>query len=729
MEPPDVTVAYAHSANAAGFRHRLVDHLRSVAQLARSFAEPWGGGEAAYYLGLWHDLGKFHPDWQRYLLNSEAADGNLVRGPDHKGAGARLAEQHLGLAALVIQGHHGGLASPADYRSWMAGLDWVALREALDLARQSIRDVEPESKIPLPQFSFDRLQSETYLRVLFSTLVDADYLDTESHFWPERTAARHSNVSLDSLLRKLEEHVSGLMNGKTGPVAEVRREVFEACVRAAQGPTGVYRLAAPTGSGKTLASMAFALNHAVRHGLQRVIVAVPFISITEQTAQVFRCVFEGEVDAGQVVLEHHSGVAQDLDDETFRPRHAWSRLAAENWDAPVVVTTTVQLFESLFADRPSRCRKVHRLARSVIIVDEAQSLPVFLLRPILDAVRRLCELFGTTVLLSTATQPAFHAIREFSDVPSTDIIPDPALLFHRLRRVEYRWLLASAVSWEKVAAILRGQNQGLAVVNTKKDALALLDALQDPRALHLSTLLCGAHRRNVIEDVKQRLRDGSPCRVVSTQVIEAGVDLDFPFVMRALGPLDSIIQAAGRCNREGRLDAGQVVVFRPEEGGTPAGAYRVGIGITGAILASGGADPDDPALATEYFRQLFVTIDTDRERIQPLREAFNFREIARRFRMIDDETYPVVVTSYGTPEERGWVRSLLSNIQSGQENSRLLVRALQPFVVSLRQREADRLRSQGLVRDVAPGLGEWLGEYDPVRGLVTSGYDVEALVV
>lgn len=383
----------------------------------------------------------------------------------------------------------------------------------------------------------------------------------------------------------------------------------------------------------------------------------------------------------------------------------------------------------LFSNLPSRCRKLHGLARSVIIIDEAQALPPHLLRPILDALRQLCEHYGTTVVISTATQPAFEVIREFADVPATDIIPNAAQLFQDLKRVEYDWHIDASMSWKEAAQILSNHQQTLAVLNTKKDALALLDALDDAKALHLSTLLCGAHRRDTIADVKRRLAAGEPCRLVSTQVVEAGVDLDFALVMRALGPLDAVIQAAGRCNREGTLDTGKVVVFRPADGGSPLGAYRTGIGITGALLGRSSADPHDPALVTEYFKRLFQSIDTDRERIQAMRRALNYPEVARRFRMIDDDTEPVAITAYGTDEERRRVRRLLERLREGAPESRALLRALQPYLVSLRRREAERHRSSGLISEVTPGLGEWLGDYDGVRGLVARDLDPDALVV
>lgn len=658
--------AYAHSANEAGKRHLLTDHLQAVASLAAGFTRNLGAEELGYYLGLWHDLGKFHARFQEYLLSCET-DGNTIRrGPDHKGAGAVLAEEHSGLGALLIQGHHGGMHDPADFKAWLGERgDSSDVQETLRLAASAIPDLTPSDRIDLPtEMTASRRSAEMFFRLVFSALVDADYLDTEAHFRADKSSLRGSSVSLPELLPRLESHIRDLSEGKSGAVADVRRSVYESCLAAAKEPPGVFRLAAPTGSGKTLAAMAFALQHAAARGQERVVVAVPFISITEQTADVYRRVFENS-RRSNVVLEHHSGAHSEDHGEDFHSSQVRRRLAAENWDAPIIVTTTVQLFESLFHNRPSRCRKLHRLANSIIIVDEAQALPPHLLRTILDGIRELTEHYGTTVVVSTATQPAFEVIQEFKDVPAVDILPDAPALFDALRRVDYEWHVDPAWTWQEATSQLAAERQGLAVLNTKKDAIALLDALGDNKALHLSTLLCGAHRRAVIAEVKRRLESGEPCRLVTTQVVEAGVDLDFPFVMRAIGPLDSVIQAAGRCNREGRLQRGRVVVFRPADGGVPPGAYRTGTDVTGSLFRRGGLDPNDPQISSEYFRLLFTSVETDRERIQPLREALNYPKVAEKFRMIKDETESVVITRYGTDEDRRRVRRWLDRIEEG----------------------------------------------------------------
>jgi CRISPR-associated endonuclease/helicase Cas3 len=712
-------MAIAHTPNWAGQHHDLVLHLRAVAELAADFGAAFGARDAAYLLGLWHDIGKFHPVFQAYLRACAAYPGQRGRGPDHKGAGAWLAQQHLGLGALVVQAHHGGLRAPTDFQIWLnerAKDD--ALGQALALARAAIPDLEPTAPVHLPPHADrDPVAAELLLRMLLSALVDADRLDTEAHFQPERALGRRTAVTLAELWERFARDQQRITGQHGDTVNRVRHAVYEACLAAAEKPPGLFRLAVPTGGGKTRSAMAFALRHALRHDLRRVVVAVPFISITEQTAEVYRGIFESYGDGQPVVLEHHSAVEQREDDEDgFLPARVWTRQAAENWDAPIVVTTTVQLFESLFADGASRCRKLHRLARSVIILDEAQALPAHLLTPILDVVRQLCEHYGATVVLSTATPPAFETIPVFRSLPTTEIVPDAERHFAALERVRYEWYTDRTLTWDEVADHAREERQALAVLNTKRDALALLDALDDPGALHLSTLLCGAHRREVIATERRRLAAGERCLLISTQVVEAGVDLDFPLVLRALGPLDAIIQAAGRCNREGRLDRGRVVVFRPADAGLPPGAYRTATDVTRALLGRGDLDLDRADVPREYFRQLFAVVQTDRENVQACRARLDYPEVARRFRMIEP-TVSVVVTDYGSDEERAQVREMLDRLRRGTPHARALLRRLQPYLVGIRAHEAARYERQGLITPVLAGLGEWHGGYDRTRGL------------
>lgn len=719
----------AHSQNSDGVRHSLATHLLAVAKLASQFAAPLAAGQLAYYLGLWHDLGKFSLDFQRYLAACESGQPISITGPDHKAAGALLAEKHLGLLALSIQGHHGGLRSPQEFKTWLREKQATELAKVLETARAAMPGLEPaDSVLALPTHAqSDSRAAEMFIRLVFSALVDADFLDTESHFQGYPEPARGAHVPIAELWDRFQINQRGLTGRQNDLVSVMRHQIYEACLRAASEPPGLFRLTVPTGGGKTRSGLAFALKHAIEHQKERVIAVVPYISITEQTAAVYRELLELPTDRSPVVLEHHSGSTQTLQEESPEDREMWIRLASENWDASVVVTTGVQFFESLFSNSPSRCRKLHRLANSVIIIDEAQTLPPGLLAPALDALRELCLNYGASVVLSTATQPAFESIPPFRDIPAREIVPNPGQFFSALKRVNYEWLIHSPVSWADVAEIMHREEQALAILNTKGDALALLDALEDENAFHLSTLLCGAHRHAVIGEIKRRLAARENCRLVSTQVVEAGVDFDFPLVLRALGPLDGLIQAAGRCNREGLLARGKVLIFEPEDAHLPAGAYRTAAGVTRAILGQGGVNLDDPSVIRQYFAMLYASVETDRDSIQSVRASFDYPEVARRFTLIGENTATVVVTSYGSTQARQRLRDLVRQLRRGSAHGRSIMRLLQPYLVNLPARTAEDCRRQGTAVPIQAGLDEWVGEYDPVRGLVLR--EIQPLIV
>lgn len=717
------TQLYAHTPPPGSHEwHPLTDHLIAVAEQARSFADAFKAGDLAYWLGLWHDLGKCHPRFQAYLQACHANPGQPQQKIDHKAAGSSIAMRLLGPLALIIQGHHGGLRSPTDFKIWFnAKAQDPAVAQAIQIARNMLADIEPSAPLTLPATTDDPVTAELFIRMLFSALVDADFLDTERHRNPTRATQRRAPVSLRVLWQRFEEAQQQISGQREDRVGQARHAMYKSCLAAADQPPGLFRLAMPTGGGKTRSAMAFALRHALRHDMQRIIVAVPFISITEQTAAIYRSIFGTDNPDHPIVLEHHSGaVADHVDDEEYDPTQAWQRLAAENWDAPVIVTTTVQLFESLFANQPSRCRKLHRLVRSVIILDEAQALPPRLLKPILDSIQQLCRHYGTTVVISTATQPAFESIPAFASLQATDIVPDAARWFDALKRVSYEWRTEQPLSWQEVAEIVRQESQALVVVNTKRDAMALLDALESldvPDVLHLSTLLCGAHRREVIDRVRERLNAGQPCRLIATQVIEAGVDLDFPLVLRTMGPLDSIIQAAGRCNREGRMEHGRLIVFQPADAGLPRGAYRAATDLTRAFVARGALDPDNPSDSRRYFQELFATLDLDRDGIQQARAKLQYSDVAQRFRMIDKDSEDVIV-AYGDDQAQHNVRQIIAQIERQRSGTRALLRQLQPYLVSIRTHTAQRYARERFITPLLPGLGVWTGKYDSIRGLV-----------
>lgn len=722
---------FAHSENSAGIKHDLVEHLRSTARLAAGFAGKFDAADLGYWAGLWHDLGKFHPDFQSYIATPEGR-----RGPDHSSAGAVHAVTCFEGLAFLVAGHHAGLPCLTNLKNRLKEKSSaVQVERALQLARPELSGVVPEVPLTqkLPSFiggisskgsatEQHKRATELFLRMVFSTLVDADFLDTEAHFDPARSMRRGVGPSLGELWERFEADQANITGWKGDRLNQIRHEIYQACLKAADGPPGIFSLTVPTGGGKTRSGMAFALRHALRHGLDRVIVAIPYTSIIEQTADVYLEIF------GDGVLEHHSAVtSREEVSDPVSLGDVWARLASENWDAPVVVTTTVQLFESLFANRPSHCRKLHNIARSVLILDEVQTLPTHLLLPILDVLQQLADYYRITVVLCTATQPALTDgpyLRGLRKV--REIIPDPSRYFAELKRVRYEYPQAGERwTWQQVAEEMRSAAQSLAVVNTKRDAFALLDALDDPAALHLSTQMCGAHRLETLREVRRRLEARETCRLVSTQVVEAGVDLDFPLVFRAIGPLDRIVQAAGRCNREGMLEAGRVVIFDPAEGSSPPGIYRTGLDTAAGLLATG-CDLHEPLTYQSYFHRLFQAADLDSKRIQASRQALDFPEVAQKFRMIEDDSAPAVVRPDGHAKE---VESLLALIRRQGEAPRWAFRRLQPYLVSIRSRLIPAYQRNGLLQAVAPGLWEWLGGYDPVRGLVAAARDPEDLVI
>ena len=706
----------------------VVAHARAVAGLAAAFADAFGSARVAEWLGWWHDAGKVAPDVQAYLRG----ETDEKRGPDHSSAGMLAAFDALQPLAFNVAGHHGGLADSDALRSRVERKRAEArVTDALEDARPLLSADAPEiGRGDLPPFVAAPHATELWVRMLHSALVDADCLDAEAWREPDRPALRERDGDLRPLWDALDADQQALIAQSDGDVNAARAEVYRACVEAAALPPGVFRLTVPTGGGKTRSAMAFALRHALAHGLRRVIVALPYTSIIEQNADVYRALFREANPAA--VLEHHSAVASREEPGREDEAELRDRLAAENWDAPVVVTTTVQLLESLFANRNSRLRKLHRVARSVVILDEVQTLPGRLLAPTLHGLRALVQDYGVTVLLCTATPPAVAQREGFEGIgPVREIVENPAALFRRLKRVEIT-VAAEPWAWERAAAEARSERQSLAVLNTKKDALALLDALGGADGLfHLSTLLCGAHRRAVLAEVVRRLKADEPCCLVSTQVVEAGVDVDFPLVLRARGPLDRVVQAAGRCNREGRRALGRVVVFTPEEGGVPPGEYRTATDQFDALVreTEGAIDFDDPAAVERYFRLLYGVLDTDARGVQALRQRFLFEQTAAAYRIIEDEAVPVVVGYSGSPDANRQRDAALRRVEHFGEAHRRDWRALQPFVVALRERAHRQAIEKRLCVEVSPGSGvwRWIGTYDnpsPTtgRGLVDDAF-------
>jgi len=739
---------WAHSVNSNGVRHELQEHLRSVAALAGEFAAPFGISDLAWWSGLVHDGGKAWCAWQDKLLRVEAAKGRV--GLDHKSYGVHLAHAHgLKPVEWVVAGHHGGLTSAGEVEELRepADEDDERLRAAAWAdAEKRLRVAIPEmfSKVPALPEGFapgaDPMAKEFLVRFLFSCLVDADVLDTQAHF---ESCAPRLGADLDAsaaLTRFLDRRAEFLRKRPQGRMDDKREQVFQAALAAASHQPGIFRLTAPTGTAKTLAAGAFALQHAALHNKRRVIVAVPFITITEQNAAVYRDLLDPtEPAAPRLVLEHHSHVELDDPDERGT-HHSWHRLAAENWDAPFIVTTTVQLFESLFGRTGSKMRKLHRIANSVLILDEVQALPHRLLPQVADALRILSEHFGVTVVLSSATQPEMWEA-SFPDIHPREIVPAPAALFAECRRVRYEWRTDPKPTLAVVVAEALTHPQALLVVNTVRDAQRALKTARTLAGagvtlLHLSTGMCAAHRRQVLGEVKSLLQRKEPLLLVSTSLIEAGVDLDFPVAFRAIGPPESIAQVAGRCNREGNLGTdGLVVVFDPADGGMPP-SYRTQIDKARQHFGPDLHDPEDLDALSRYFPALYDTLGINRDKsvakvIGQNRRRWDFRSVADgpltaggsthrdrelAFRLIVEDTVPVVVP-YGDAAAREAVAQCLASLRGAQPDKTSL-RQLQPYLTTLRRRTAQRPDIAAQLAPVIGDLVEWRGSYDDGFGIV-----------
>ena len=748
-----MTDALAHSGG-----HLLAAHLQSVAGMAAGFSSAYEPATAtrqwAYLAGLWHDLGKYRPGFQRYLQQSDDLDAHIEgrvgsREKTHSAAGALWAIQTLGeshgangtqaarVLAYLIAGHHAGLDD------WNEGLnERLTNQDSLTELQEALDAHPPESILSQGDFVPDLRQIPggsagfaLWTRLLFSCLVDADFLDTEAHFDAGKPARRNGFPTLEQMRAALDEYMLGkttAIGATPSAVNILRADVLHQCRDNAALPAGFFSLTVPTGGGKTLSSLAFALGHAKTHGKRRVIYAIPYTSIIEQTADVFREVFKNL--GNEVLIEHHSQADAADKDETAR-----SRLACENWDAPLIVTTNVQLFESLFAAKTSRCRKLHNLVNSVIVLDEAQQLPPEFLQPILDVLNLLVKHYGVTVVLCTATQPAlsttdyFDASKNLHGLANVrEIIDDPDALFDALKRVEVQlpqdWNISTP--WAEIAAQLTQEDCVLAIVSTRKAARELHRMLPSG-TLHLSALMCGAHRKAAIDQIKARLKakhegkDLEPLRVVSTQLVEAGVDIDFPVVYRALAGLDSIAQAAGRCNREGRLDGkGRVVVFVPPER-PPMGHLRKGADACISTLHGNTADPLTRSLFDTYFQKFYQSVDLDGKgvctllAVEPKTLSVQFRSAAEAFRLIDDQDSATVVVRYEPHREE--LDMLLATLASkGPE--RWLMRKLQRYTVSIHKRVADKMLMQGsLTLSMSmPGLYVQVNAdnlYDQILGL------------
>ena len=743
-------IRYAHSAqdelgNLLPYEHwqTLQSHSVNVGEMAAEFAQVFGAQEIACQTGKLHDWGKY----------SEAFNHRLHGGPsvDHATAGAKIAVERWGnvigkLMAFCIAGHHAGLAngnSEGDNRRTLKqrlALQFGEDIPALDnLWQQEIKLPQNLSAPPLkadahhPFFSY-----AFFTRMLYSCLVDADYLDTEAFYsslenkaserggYPDLNALQHNfNQFINDFRRRIAQAPEQTEAEKrNAALNRLRSEILDHAVEQAAQPQGLFTLTVPTGGGKTFTSMAFALEHAKQHDMRRVIYVIPFTSIIEQNAAEFRKAF-GELGE-QAVLEHHSTFDDGkLQNEATKDK---LRLASENWDAPIVVTTAVQFFESLFADRSSRCRKLHNIASSVIILDEAQMLPLNLLLPIMQAIKELAQNYRCSIVMCTATQPAVQAengfYRGFENV--REIAPKPTALFDKLRRTTVQHIGTQTDT--DLLAKFAEHPQMLVIVNNRRHARSLYDQAKHlDGTFHLTTLMCAKHRSQKLDEIRGRLKNGEPCRVIATSLIEAGVDVDFPLVMRAEAGLDSVAQAPGRCNREGKRPSENsfVWIFAPEEQWKAPPELVAQAAVMRLTADSFSDDLLSTQAVAAYFAELYQLkgSELDNKKILKMHNDtgqsldFPFQTIADKFRMIESHMQPLIIPFDAEAE------NLISSLHHANHIGGLL-RKLQPYTVQIPEQAIAALYKAGRIEPInEQNFGKQfytligLDLYDEVAGL------------
>ena len=725
---------YAHSENSQKEKHGLSKHLHETAGLSESFACRENYKRIFYVTGLLHDLGKYQLAFQNYL-DTGGRRGSVP----HASWGSGYARCNgLLETSIAIDGHHKGLP---DNSMWKSDTEPFRRGEVIrfeDVVRAFMADTGTNAstlrKDKSPVFG-EPLQREIMVRYLFSALTDSDWLSTEKHFEKDISEMRVSaTLPICEMISKLEEEFS--RKSKEGKINRMRNEARSQVLQKADMAPGFYSLALPTGLGKTLTSVAWALRHAKQNDLKRIIIVLPFVNIIDQTAQVLKGML-GE----EWVLEHHSSYNEDEmrardDEEEYSLVEQRRKLACENWDYPVIVTTTVQFFESLFSNKPSRCRKIHNIAESVVIFDEVQTLPKEVILPTLQMLKDVQSVMRTSFLFCTATQPAFEKRRGFDGIDAIcPLIENPAELYRETRRVKYLLLndLAFVDSNTLLEAVAREKTPALVIFNTKKAVLGFWDCAKDnelwERKYHLSTAMCPAHRKEVIENIRADLLAERKILVASTQLVEAGVDFDFPVVFRAMAPLEALIQAAGRCNRENKLgeSGGRVFLFKMQDSGMPDKTYAACAGHAEEFVTP---DPEllhDHDVYEKYYAQVVkLYVDPDRYKINEARGRRtgqpNFQTVNDSYRIISDATEGLFVYLYSDESRR-----LLHSIEHKEFLSRDDYRKMQIFTVQVYRHFT--IKNGATCKLMPQGFMVWYGNYDRKTGISVAPIEADKLVL
>lgn len=658
----------------------LYEHIKNVAELSKKFSECLILSDYAEIIGMLHDIGKYSNRFQQRI------NGNDKIKVDHSTCGAQEAfKMKLLMAAFCIAGHHGGIPNigvrtDSENDPTLTG----RLKRNTEDYSAWINEVDRSKFKPIAEpFTKNRIPYTFILRFLFSCLVDADYLDTEN-FMSNGAVLRDSGEDLTYLLNLLNKHIEKWQN-PSGKLNILRTQMLNECIDVGKNCNEkLFTLTVPTGGGKTISSMAFALNYAVKHSKKRIIYVIPYTSIIEQNAEVFRKIF-----GMNNVLENHSNVDFDsLDNET----KIQMMLAAENWNSPIVVTTAVQFFESMFSNKPSKCRKIHNIADSVVIFDEAQMLPLDYLLPCATAIRQLAENYNSAVVLCTATQPNFQSILNLTEknnkLQLTEICKSAEKMADDFRRVNFKY--EGKLEDDEIALELKQCKQVLCIVNKKAHAQKIYSMLgESDENFHLSTYMYPAHRQQVLDEIRKRLDENKPCRVVSTSLVEAGVDIDFPTVYRAISGIDSILQAGGRCNRENKRNSAESVVhiFNTDE---VLSYQQTNTDAAMAVIKKYGDKIYLPEAIKMYFDDLYYYRDIDKtHKVFDKKDIINglinleFETVSQRFKMIENDTKALYICTDENKEE-------INQLRNGNYTKELF-RSLQKYVVNLYEKDFNKL--------------------------------------
>ena len=675
---------YLAHTNENGEEQTLLEHLRNTADLSGKFANSFGAYEWGYNCGLLHDIGKYSLKFQERLHgNNEMVD--------HSTAGAKWCWNQKGahqFLSYCIAGHHAGLpdtggASDTSAQGTMMG----RLKKRLEDYQRFSEEIEiPELKtLPFQPVEGENLDffASMLIRMIYSCLVDADYLDTERFMDGE--SIRNNGEPIERLYEKLESHISGwLDNDDLNTINGRRTEILKHCIEMGKEKKGIFRLTVPTGGGKTVSSLAFALKHAKEHHMERIIYVIPYTSIIEQNAKIF-----ADILGQDNVLECHSSVEYELNEE-LKP----AQLAAENWDKPVIVTTSVQFFESLFSNKPSKCRKLHNMTNSVIIFDEAQMIPNDYLKPCVSALEQLLRYYGSSIVLCTATQPALKRLLS-PDIKITELCARMDEQFSFFKRVSIKNL--NKITQIELIQRLQQENQALCILNTKKRAQNIYQSIKGEGVYHLSTSMYPVHRKRVLNVIRERLHKQEKCIVVSTSLVEAGVDLDFQTVYRQLAGADSIIQAAGRCNREGKRIGTEcfTYIFKLDSQEYVQG-QRQQMEVTESLLEEN-KNLEELNTIEQYFEMLYHfrgdSLDK-KEILKKFRKGnFQFASVAREFKLIEENTKTILI-----PKEEA-AQKLLAQVRI-KGFTKQLVRQMGHYCVNVYENDFKKMYAAGMLSEI-----------------------------